>query len=484
MINNKLSHHKPCIVKPVLLAVSVAMLLSGCQSIWPDYLRPKVAIPEHYVDEGVTANANAKIASDWWKLYQDEVLNSLVEQALIQNKDIQLAVARIEEADAKMREVGAFLLPQIDLNAGAQRTRVTEAGPFPIFSGNPRSNYTIGLNTTFELDFWGKLSRAKEAAKAQALSSRYAKDTVRLTLAGLIATNYFNLRGLEAQLEITRLDLKSRDESLALTRRRLEGGVASALDVHQAEVALATLQAQLAELERLKSLSINQLSVLTGDLSLAAKGLDASKRLTDLPIPPTPPAGLPSQLLESRPDVQQTEQQMVAANANIAVAKAALYPTISLTANLGGESVELRDVLKSAARIWTGGLSLHLPIFDSGKLNAKLDQASAQQKQVLANYEGAVQNAFKEVNDALVNLRQQAVRERALLLAQASAQSMLTVSETRYQSGYSAYLEVLDAQRTWHESSMAFVQARQARLAASVDLFKVLGGGWKAEALR
>jgi multidrug efflux system outer membrane protein len=288
---------------------------------------------------------------------------------------------------------------------------------------------------------------------------------------------------VESQLEIAKSNAKSRDESLALTKRRLEGGVASALDVHQAEVALATLQAQLAELERLKSLSIHQLAVLTGDLSLVANGLKSSARkLTDLPVPPTPPAGLPSQLLESRPDLQQTEQQMIAANANVAVAKAALYPSISLTANLGGESVELGDVLKSAARIWTGGLTLHLPIFDSGKLNAKVDQASAQQKQVLANYEGAIQSAFKEVNDALVNLRQQTAREKSLLTAQASAQNMLTVSETRYQSGYSAYLEVLDAQRTWHETSLAFVQARQARLAASVELFKALGGGWKVEA--
>ncbi|MDD2832986.1 MAG: efflux transporter outer membrane subunit [Methylotenera sp.] len=476
--NNQLSH-----VKPVLIAVSVAMLLSGCQSIWPDYLRPKIAMPEQYVDSGAMVDSDDKVANDWWNLYQDEVLSALVEQALIQNKDIKLAVARIEEADAKMREVGAFLLPQIDLDASAKRTRVTEAGPVPIFSGNPRSNYNVGLNTTFELDFWGKLARAKEAARAQSLASRYAKDTVHLTLSGLVATNYFNLRSVESQLEIAKSNAKSRDESLALTKRRLEGGVASALDVHQAEVALATLQAQLAELERLKSLSIHQLAVLTGDLSLVANGLKSSARkLTDLPVPPTPPAGLPSQLLESRPDLQQTEQQMIAANANVAVAKAALYPSISLTANLGGESVELGDVLKSAARIWTGGLTLHLPIFDSGKLNAKVDQASAQQKQVLANYEGAIQSAFKEVNDALVNLRQQTAREKSLLTAQASAQNMLTVSETRYQSGYSAYLEVLDAQRTWHETSLAFVQARQARLAASVELFKALGGGWKVEA--
>lgn len=199
-----------------------------------------------------------------------------------------------------------------------------------------------------------------------------------------------------------------------------------------------------------------------------------------MPIPPVPPIGLPSSLLESRPDVRQAEAQMVAANANIAVAKAALYPSISLTASWGGESLELQDVLKSAARIWTGGLSLNLPIFNGGRLNARVDQEAAKQKKTLATYERTIQTAFTEVNDALINLRQQTQREQSLLTSQDSAKKMLALSENRYQSGYSAYIEVLDAQRTYNEASLAFVQARQARLSASVDLFKVLGGGWQA----
>jgi multidrug efflux system outer membrane protein len=184
-----------------------------------------------------------------------------------------------------------------------------------------------------------------------------------------------------------------------------------------------------------------------------------------------------------RPDIAQAEQQMVAANANIGVAKAALYPTISLTAGLGGESLELGDILKSAARIWTGGVSLYLPIFDSGKLNAKVDQASAKQKQALASYEGAIQNAFKEVNDALVNLRQNTEREDALNRSQIAARKALDVSENRYKSGYSAYLDVLDAQRVYNDSALSYVQSRQARLIATVGLFKALGGGWQAEVL-
>jgi multidrug efflux system outer membrane protein len=467
-------------IKPVYAVVAAALLMSGCQ-IWPDYLRPKVDVPAQYVESAQQASAENAVANNWWTLYQDPVLNTLIENALQNNKDIKLAVARIEEADAVMREVGAFLLPQIDLDAGAKRSRVTEAGANQQLTNNPRSTYNGQLGTTFELDFWGKLRRAKEAARAQALSTRYAKDTVSLSLTGLVASNYLSLRSLESQISIAQENLKSRDASLALTKRRLEGGVASSLDVLQAQVASSNLSAQIADLSRQRSLSLHQLAVLTGDLNLAVTGLKASAYdLNALPIPPTPPAGLPSALLEARPDVRQAEEQMVAANANIAVAKAALYPTISLTASLGGESMELGDVLKSAARIWTGGVALYLPIFDSGKLNAKVDQASAKQKQALANYEGAIQTAFREVNDALVNLRQYTEREQALNTSQQEAKKALAVSENRYQSGYSSYIDVLEAQRAYNDSSLAFVQSRQARLTATVDLFKALGGGWKA----
>ncbi len=388
-----------------------------------------------------------------------------------------MAAARIEEADAVAREVGAALYPRVDLDAGASRSRVSELGANPV-SRNPRSNYKAQLGTSFEIDFWGKLSRAKESARAQALSTRYGKDTVALSLSSLVASNYLALRSLDSQIAIAQANLKSREDSLALTKRRLDGGVSSALDVHQAEVASSNLSAQLAELNRQRAISLHQLAVLTGvlDLNLASADINV------LPIPPTPPAGLPSSLLEARPDVRQAEELMVAANANIAVAKAALYPTISLTASLGGESLALSDVLKSAARIWTGGLSLNLPIFDSGRLNSKVDQASAKQKQALASYEAALQSAFREVNDALVNVRQNTERETALSSSEASAKKALQISENRYQSGYSAYLDVLDAQRVYNDAALAFVQSRQARLIATVELFKALGGGWSPAA--
>lgn len=452
--------------------IAVAMLLAGCKSVGPDYQRPNLDVPAQY-NEAADA-AESKVISAWWMLYQDQTLNDLVNKARQNNTDIKLAVARIEEADAVAREVGAAVLPQVNVDAAASRSRVTELGANPV-QNNPRNNYKAQLGTTFEIDFWGKLRRAQESARAQVLSTRYAKDTIALSLAGLVASNYLTIRSLDSQIAISQDNLKTRNESLALAKRRLEGGVVSALDVYQAEVASTNLTAQLAELARLRALSLHQLAVLTGELNLNLAAAD----LNILPIPPTPPAGLPSSLLEARPDVRQAEQQMIAANANIGVAKAALYPSISLTAGLGGESLELGNILKSAARIWSGGLSLNLPIFDSGKRNAQVDQASAKQKQALASYEGAVQNAFREVNDALVDLRQNTEREAALNLSQEAAKKALTIANNRYQAGYSAYLDVLDAQRVYNETALAAVQSRQSRLSATVALFKALGGGWQ-----
>jgi multidrug efflux system outer membrane protein len=455
----------------------ITSLLAGC-TVWPDYMRPKVAVPEKYSQSQVAGSeANSPVIRNWWTLYQDPVLNDLVEKALQNNTDLQLAAARIEEADAIMREAGAYLFPQINLDADATRTRVTEAGAFPVFASNPRNNYIVQLGTSFEIDFWGKLRKAKESARAQALSTRYAKDTVALSLSSQVVNNYLLLRSLESQIKVAQDSLKSREESLALTKRRLEGGVASALDVHQAEVATSTLKAQLAELSRMRSISLHQLAVLTGKLDLDVATAD----LNALPVPPVPPVGLPSSLMEARPDIRQAEQQMIAADANIGVAKAALYPTISLTAGFGGESLQLKDLLTSAARIWTGGVGLTLPIFDSGRLRSRVDQASAVQKQAFASYEGSIRNAFREVNDALVNLRQHSEREAALNQSQEAARKALQVSENRYKSGYSAYLDVLDAQRVYNDTALAFIQSRQARLTATVELFKALGGGWNAE---
>ena len=462
------------------LMIGVMMSLGACSLVGLDYVRPQQPLPETF-QQSDAALSNVGAISDWWRLYQDPVLDDLITQASLNNTDIKIAVARIEEADAYLREVGAALLPEINLQSSLTRTKVTALGAFPLFNGLPayRTNNNISLGTVFELDFWGKLRRAKESARAQALGSRFAKDTVDLSLKGLVANNYLLLRSLESQIHFSKENLGIRDKSLGLVKRRLEGGIASGLDVSQAEVAYANMKAQLSDLERQRDIVLQQLSVLTGSMRLK---LDQSD-LNPMPSVPIPPAGLPSALLESRPDVRLAEQNLIAANAKIGVAKAALYPSISLTALYGAESQDLSDLFKSGAKIWTGGVGLYLPVFNSGRLNAKVDQVSAQQKQALAAYERAVQQAFQEVNDALVNLRQYSASELALQESEQSSLMALDVANHRYQSGYASYLDVLDAQRVYNESALAHIRIKQARLNASVNLFKALGGGWKQSVL-
>ncbi|MFZ9642057.1 MAG: efflux transporter outer membrane subunit, partial [Candidatus Methylopumilus sp.] len=301
-----------------------SLLLAGCQSVGPDYARPKQVLPTAYQEAQATEGTEA-VSNQWWKLYQDAVLDDLIAKASTNNTDVKIAVARIEQADAYLREVGAALFPQVNLDSSASRYKVTEVGATPIFGGvSPtRSNYNLKLGTTFELDFWGKLRRAQESARAQALASRFAKDTVDLSLKSLVTGDYLLLRSLEAQIALSTSSMKSREDSLALTKRRLEGGVSSALDVHQAEVAYSNLKAQLADLTRQRAIIEHQLAVLTGDLDLKIVAGD----IQSLPIPPVPPVGLPSSLLEARPDVRQAEQNLVAANAQICVSKEALFPS-------------------------------------------------------------------------------------------------------------------------------------------------------------
>ena len=463
------------IVKKIVFLLILS--LSACKTVGPDYKRAEVKLPEKFSETELSIDVDKDVLKQWWTHYQDAKLNELVELSLKNNTNIALAIARIEEADANMREVGASLFPQVNVSADATRSKVTELGPFPTFVSPIRNNYSFGLSTSYELDFWGKVRRAKESATANAMATRNAKETVALSLVGLVASNYLQLRGLEAQIAMTKGNQLSRIEALKLNQRRMAGGVASSLEVSQAEVSVTNLEAQLIELNRLRAISLHQLAVLTGVLDLQLDTAD----LRTLPVPPTPPAGLPSALLENRPDIRQAEQNLVAENAKIGIAKAAMYPTISLTGFFGGESLELGNILKTGARIWTFGLGLDLPIFDSGKREARLEQANARQKQALAQYQTAIQNAFREINDALVTRRLNAEREQALLASESSAKKALTVAENRYKAGYSAYLEVLDAQRVHNEASLSAVQAKQATFLSTVELFKVLGGDWRGD---
>jgi len=449
--------------------------LISCSLVGPDYKRPEINLPSTYHQEINKDNVVTDL-NMWWKLYQDPALNELMDKALIKNTDIAAAIARVEESDAYLKEVGAALLPEINLNSIAARTRVT-TNSTPKLTTGLRKDYLVRLGTSFELDFWGKLRRAKESASAEYLASRFSKDTVELSLESLLASNYLLLRSIDSQILALKANVKYREENLTLTKKRLESGLVSALDLHQAEAAFNNLSAQLSDLMRQREIVFNQLTMLSGDMNLVIPEMTLDALIT----PPTPPSGLPSSLLESRPDVREAEQMMIAANANIGIAKAALFPTISLTANLGAESAALSNLNKSGSSIWGGGLGLSLPIFDAGRIRSKIDQVTAKQKEALSYYESAIQNAFKEVNNALVSLKEYTEQENDLKLTQDAAKKAMDIASNRYKAGYSSYLDYLDAQRVYNDASIAYIQKRQLRLIASVELFKSLGGGWQSQ---
>ena len=459
-------------------ALAAAALLAGaCAPVGPDYARPSYELPRAY-PEAASAGASAAdpVRADWWTLYGDPKLNELVATAFERNSDVRLAAARIEEADANLREANAAFLPQVDLNAVPTRSRISPTLATPIPSTVPleRNNIRLTATTSFELDFWGKLRRGVEAVRAQALGTRYAKDVVTLSLAGLTAQAYFSLRSLDAQVAATRATLASREEALTYVRNRARGGIASDLDLGQAESARADSAAQVKDLLRQRALAEHQLATLTGRLDLSVPGGD----LMALPVPPLAPAGLPSSLVERRPDIQQAEQALVAANAQIGVSKAAQLPTLSLTGADGWESKALSSLIQGSSAIWSLGFALTFPVLDSGRYQARTDAAVARQQQALAAYQKTIETGFREVADALSNAQQSAEAEEDYRLRLEAARKTLRLAKLRYDAGYSAYLEVLDSQRTANEAELAFVRNRQLRLASSVDLMKALGGGW------
>lgn len=465
-----------------LTPLALALTLSGC-SIGPDYLRPQSWLPALFT-EAPTATAQtdteaAAVDSRWWALFKDDTLSSLIEAAHKENADLRLAVARVEQADAAARESGASLFPTLNGSANGSNTGLSEkTATWSANSPSVLRSRSAGVSLSYELDVWGRVRRANEAARASLLASRYGRDSVRLSVAGLVASNYLNLRALDAQLAITAESLKSREESSRLTKVRVDAGLSSPLDQYQADGALAAVQAQQADLRQARALAEHQLALLTGNPSLKIAAGD----LRQMPLPPVPPTGLPAQLIENRPDIRQAEQNLIASNANIGVAKAAYYPKFSLTGALGSESKTLSDLFSAGAGTWSLGLGLLMPIFDAGRTAAQVDQARALNQQSLINWQYSLQVAYKEVRDALVKLRENAAGEAAQAQRADAAAKALQVAQKRYEAGYSGYMEVLDAQRSSNDAQLAAIASRQARLSAAVELFKALGGGWQADA--
>ena len=456
-------------------AIILVFALAGC-AVGPDFKVPFLDLPRSYPEPAAETKEPLPVPANWWRLYGDATLDRLVAAGLERNADIELAAARIEEAEAVLRESNATFLPQIDGNAAAGRSRSsTQTGTLPSTAQPVRNNFLLSASTSFELDFWGRLRRIREAVRAQYFASRYAADVVTLTLAAGIAQTYFTVRSLDAQIIVSEGTLKAAADSLDIARKRAQAGVVSDLDVNQADSNRAQIAAQIKDLRRSRAVAAHQLGVLAGALDLELERGD----LRELPTPPLPPAGLPSTLLERRPDVRQAEQLFAAATAQIGVAQAAEFPTFSLTGSFGAQSGELATLFSSGGRIWSVGLGIIGPILDWGRYKARTQQAEARARQAGATYAKTAQTAFREVADALSNVRLAADAEQDLRERVESAGNTLRLATLRYESGYSAYIEVLDAQRTLNDAQLALVRNRQSYLAYTVDLMNALGGGWQ-----
>jgi multidrug efflux system outer membrane protein len=460
-----------------LLAVAIGLALGGCASMGPDYQRPETPTPEQWRISIQQANDLAN--TPWWEQFQDLVLNELIRIALEENKDVKIAAARVEEFLGRYGVTRGEQFPQVGANAAGARTRNSENGGVTL-GENPSDSYQVDLGVSFELDLWGKLRRATEAAQADLLASEEAQRTVILTLVSQLANSYVRLLDFDKQLAITRATLETRKESVRINLLRFQAGLISELDYQQALAEYQAAAVQVPLLERLIAQQENAISLLLGrNPGQIVRGKDLD-RLTL----PAVPGGLPSDLLERRPDIRQAEQQLIAANAVIGVAKAAFFPTISLTGLLGTASNDLSDLFKGPSKTWQFAGQLAQPIFTGGTLTGQLQVAEALQQQALLNYQQVIQNAFAEVDNSLVavtklreQLKDQAAQVKAL-------QRLLNLATLRYQNGYSDYLTVVDAERNLYGAQLSFVQTQGDLFIALVNLYKAMGGGWVEEAER
>jgi multidrug efflux system outer membrane protein len=406
----------------------------------------------------------------------------MVDEALAHNSDFALAIARVDEARAQLGVTRADQLPGVNGKVDASRNRISERSP--TFFPGIEQRYTdlnASLNASWEIDFWGKYRRATEAARADLLASESNRDAVRLTLIADVSRGYFNLRSLDAQVAVTQQTVATRLESLALQRKRFEAGVSSELELRQVEAETAAAQALLPSLETQLAQQETALSVLLGrsPREIIGSPPERGAAIEALTVPPAVPAGLPSDLLERRPDLQEAEQRLVAANARIGVAKAAYYPSISLTGIFGAESTTLADLFISPARVWQFSASAAQMVFDAGRTRSQVKAATARQQQALAQYQSAIQNAFKDTLDALVAQRKARETFEAEQVRVAALQKALDLARLRYENGVSSLLDVLDSERGLLAAQLNRVEAQRTQLTATTDLFQALGGGWE-----
>jgi multidrug efflux system outer membrane protein len=461
-----------------LTALTVAgALLAGC-AVGPSYRRPAVTVPEQLRGQAAPADAASLADQAWWQVFQDDSLKALIDEALRNGYDLRLAVWRVEEARANAGVAGALYLPQVQVQADWTRSRQSSFAGGAGGAGGaapPQNLYDVNAGLSWEIDLWGRIRRTNEAALAQALASEEARRGVLLSLVSDVATGYFQLRELDEQLAVAKRTAEAFQGSYDLFNRRLAAGAASALDTSSAEVSLASASAAVPDLERQIEAQENRLCLLLGR---PPGPIVRGAALGDQALPPAVPAGLPSDLLRRRPDLRQAEQQLVAANANVGVAVAGFYPTISLTGAFGGVAPELAGLF-GAGRTWSLGGGLLSPVLQGRRLEAQHRVAVAQWEEAKVQYEHSVNNAFAEVATALVAYQKLAGVESEQVRAVTVNREAVRLSNQRYLAGRSDYLEVLQAEQQQFLAENAVAQTRFNRLASLVQLYKALGGGWQ-----
>jgi len=459
-----------------LALLCAALVLSGC-TVGPNYKRPIVAVPPTYrgVVPGEAAQTETAALGDqkWWDIFQDEQLRTLIHTALQQNYDLRIAASRILEAKAQLGITRADQFPTVSAGAGIADVRTAQSKFLPAFE---TSAGQVNLSAAWELDFWGKFRRATEAARANLLASEWARQEVVSTLVANVAAAYFQLRALDLELEISKRTFDSRQESLRLTQILANGGATSLLDVRQAEQLVFTAGAEIPALEQQIEQQENFLSILLGQ---NPGDITRGETLTKQRQPSQVPPGLPSSLLERRPDIRQAEEQLVAANAEIGVARAAYFPQVVLSGSGGFQSSALTNLFSGPAGAWSFGASLAQPIFTGGRLRSGVRLAEAQQQTAALFYQQSIQGAFRSVSDALVAYRKtREFRAQQELLFQ-SAEDAARLSHMRYTGGATGYLEVLTNETNAFSAELGLAQARLNELLALVQLYEALGGGWQ-----
>lgn len=453
----------------LVLAVAAALLLPGC-ALGPDYRRPALVVPD--TTRGQTAAPDDASLADlgWWEVFHDPKLKALLAEALASNHDLKAAAARVEQARQFVVVARADMLPQLGYDAGAARAR-SQANLY-----NPTSNFLATLNLAWEIDLWGRIRRSTEAAKADFYAAEDVRRGVLLTLVSDVATGYFELLDLYIELEITRQTADAFRSTLDLFNRRYEGGIGTLLEVSRARAALTQTEASIPDIERLIATQENRLSVLLGR---PPGPVVCEKHMDGQVLPPTIPVGVPSQLLERRPDLLAAEQAVVRANAEVGVALAGFFPRIGLTTLYGGQSADLENIVRNSGNVWAAAGSLSGPLFQSGRLIAAYRASDAKLDEAVERYQQAVLQAFAEVASLLVTHEKlkgvRARREETVVQLQTS----VALSLQRYTDGIASYFEVLEAQQQFFPAAITLVRTQRDELTTMVALYRALGGGWK-----